>query len=124
VDVSQLETIVTDKGEYLGARKTIAGQPTADLLPDILKNFLLSIPFRKSMRWAAYDLRFARPVHWLLALYDGKTIPLTIEDIESGNTSRGHRFMSPASFAVSGLEDYLKKPKNISLSPIPQKERN
>ncbi|HBJ74537.1 MAG TPA: glycine--tRNA ligase subunit beta [Syntrophaceae bacterium] len=111
VDVSQLETIVTDKGEYLGARKTIAGQPTADLLPDILKNFLLSIPFRKSMRWAAYDLRFARPVHWLLALYDGKTIPLTIEDIESGNTSRGHRFMSPASFAVSGLEDYLKKTK-------------
>jgi glycyl-tRNA synthetase beta chain len=107
MDVSQLETIVTEKGEYLGARKTIAGQPTADLLPEILKSFLLAIPFRKSMRWAAYDLRFARPVHWLLALYGGKVVPLKIEDIESGDTSRGHRFMSPEPFAVSGFEDYL-----------------
>jgi len=107
MEVSQLETIVTEKGEYLGARKTIAGQPTADLLPDILKSFLLAIPFRKSMRWAAYDLRFARPVHWLLALYGGKIVPLKIEDIESGDTSRGHRFMSPEPFAVSGFEDYL-----------------
>lgn len=109
LDVAQLETIVTEKGEYLGARKTIAGQPTKDLLPDILKNFLLAIPFRKSMRWAAYELRFARPIHWLLALYGGSVVPLTIEDIESGNTSSGHRFMSPARFAASDFKDYLVK---------------
>ncbi len=109
LDVSQLEVISTEKGEYLGARKTLAGQPTADLLPDLLKNFMLSIPFRKSMGWAAYDLRFARPVHWLLALYGGTTIPLTIEDIQSSNTSRGHRFMAPAAFEVSSFEEYLAK---------------
>ncbi|HRS82944.1 MAG TPA: glycine--tRNA ligase subunit beta [Smithellaceae bacterium] len=107
--VSELETVTTDKGEYLCARKTIAGQPTADLLPDLLRNFLLSIPFRKSMRWAAYDLRFARPIHWLLALYGGKVVPLKVEDIESGDTSRGHRFMSPEAFSVGGFEDYLAK---------------
>jgi glycyl-tRNA synthetase beta chain len=61
------------------------------------------------MRWAAYDLRFARPIHWLLALYGGKVVPLKVEDIESGNTSRGHRFMSPEAFAVEGYEDYLAK---------------
>jgi len=109
MEVSQLETIVTEKGEYLGARKTIAGQPTTDLLPEILTGFLLGIPFRKSMRWGDYDLRFARPVHWILALYAGKIVPLKIENIESGNLSRGHRFMSPASFTVSGFEDYLTK---------------
>lgn len=109
LEVSQLETVTTDKGEYLCARKTIAGQPTADLLPDLLKSFLPAIPFRKSMRWAAYDLRFARPIHWLLALYGGKVVPLKVEDIESGNTSRGHRFMSPEAFAVEGYEDYLAK---------------
>ena len=109
LEVSQLETITTEKGEYLGARKTIAGQPTKELLPDILKDFMLAIPFRKSMRWANYDLRFARPIHWILALYGGDVVPLKIEDIESGNTSRGHRFMSPASFAVTGFEDYLEK---------------
>jgi len=109
LEVSQLETITTEKGEYLGARKTIAGQPTCEILPDILKDFMLAIPFRKSMRWADYTLRFARPIHWILALYGGKVIPLKIEDIESGNTSCGHRFMSPASVAVTGFEDYLNK---------------
>jgi len=109
LEVSQLETITTDKGEYLGARKTIPGQPTKELLPDILKDFMLSIPFRKSMRWADYTLRFARPVHWILALYGGNIISLKIEDIESGNASQGHRFMSPAPFVVSGFEDYLNK---------------
>ena len=109
LDVSHLETITTEKGEYLGARKTIAGQPTKDLLPDILKEFMLAIPFRKSMRWADYTLRFARPIHWILALYGGEVVPMKIEDIESGNTSCGHRFMSPASFAVTSFEDYLNK---------------
>jgi glycyl-tRNA synthetase beta chain len=112
LEVSQLETIVTEKGEYLGARKTIAGRPTAQELPDILKYFLLSIPFRKSMRWAGYELRFARPVHWLLALYCGNVIPLKIEDIESSNTSRGHRFMNPETFEVSDFADYLNKTRN------------
>ncbi|MGD0279006.1 MAG: glycine--tRNA ligase subunit beta [Smithella sp.] len=109
MDISQLETIVTEKGEYLGSRKTIAGQPTTTLLPEILASFLLAIPFRKSMRWGNYDLRFARPVHWILALYGGNVVPLKIEDIESGNTSRGHRFMNPARFSVNGFEDYLSK---------------
>lgn len=119
LEIAELETVTTDKGEYLCARKTIAGQPTADLLPDILKNFLLSIPFRKSMRWAAYDLRFARPIHWLLALYGGKIVPLKVEDIESGNTSRGHRFMSPEAFAVDGFEDYLAKTRKHFVLPDP-----
>ena len=109
LEVSQLEILVTEKGEYLGARKTITGQPTAALLPEILTGFLLAIPFRKSMRWSNYDLRFARPVHWLLALYSGQVIPIKIEDIVSGNTSCGHRFLSPEPFAVSSFADYLTK---------------
>jgi glycyl-tRNA synthetase beta chain len=109
MEIADLKIIVTEKGEYLGARKTIAGQLTAALLPEILTNFLMAIPFKKSMRWANYDLRFARPIHWLLALYDGNVVPLKIEDIASGNTSCGHRFMSPEPFAVSGFDDYLNK---------------
>ncbi|NLX52099.1 MAG: glycine--tRNA ligase subunit beta [Deltaproteobacteria bacterium] len=109
LDVSRLETITTEKGEYVGARKTVTGRPTAELLPDILRSFLLAIPFRKSMRWGAHELRFARPIHWLVALYAGRIVPLKIEDIESGDASCGHRFMSPGAFPVTGFEDYLKK---------------
>jgi glycyl-tRNA synthetase beta chain len=124
LEVSQLETIITDKGEYLGARKTLAGQPTATLLPAILTSFLLAIPFRKSMRWANYDLRFARPLHWILALYCGNVVPLKIEDIESGNTSRGHRFMSPDAFAVEGFDDYLNKARQnyVIVDPAQRKK--
>ncbi|KAF0158288.1 MAG: glycyl-tRNA synthetase beta chain [Syntrophaceae bacterium] len=123
IEVSQLETIVTEKGEYLGASKTIAGQPTVTLLPEILTSFLLTIPFRKSMRWGNHDLRFARPVHWILALYGGKVVPLKIEDIESGNMSYGHRFMSPASFAVSGFADYLIKTRENFVIADPEERK-
>ena len=124
LEVSQLETIVTDKGEYLGARKTIAGKPTASLLPAILTDFLLAIPFRKSMRWANYDLRFARPLHWILALYAGNVVPLKIEDITSSNTSRGHRFMSPDAFEVTDFENYLNKARQnyVIVDPAVRKE--
>lgn len=123
VEVSELETITTDKGEYLGVRKTITGQPTAGLLPEILTNFMLSIPFRKSMRWGARSLRFARPVHWLVALYGGKVVPFKIEDIESGNTSRGHRFMSPVSFTVNGFSDYLEKARENFVIVDPEERK-
>jgi glycyl-tRNA synthetase beta chain len=107
LDISQLEVISTEKGEYVGARKTLPGRPTKELLPEMIQEFILAIPFRKSMRWANYDLRFARPVHWILAIYQGDVIALKIEDIESGNFSYGHRFMSPGRFTVTGLADYM-----------------
>ena len=109
IDPSELQVIATEKGEYVGARRQVFGRFTEELLPEILKNFVLSIPFKKSMRWADYDLRFARPIHWLLAVYDGKVIPLQMENVSANNKSRGHRFMSPASFAVSDFKDYLSK---------------
>ena len=120
----QLETITTDKGEYLGVRKIIAGRPTFELLPEILKSFMLAIPFRKSMRWGARALRFARPVHWILALYGGRVVPFKIEDIESSNTSRGHRFMSPASFAVESFSDYLQKTRENFVIVDPGERKN
>jgi len=109
LDISELETIVTDKGEYLCARKTIKGVETSTLLPEILVRLITTLPFRKSMRWSDFDLRFARPIHWIVALFGGQVIPLRIENIESGSLSHGHRFMSPVFFEVSNFQDYLVK---------------
>ena len=109
IDLSEIEIVTTDKGEYLCARKRIAGGPVAALLPGLLAGFITDIPFKKSMRWSDLELRFARPIHWLLALYGGEIVPFRVGNIESGNTSRGHRFMSPGPFEVSGFADYLDK---------------
>ncbi|MCL2670100.1 MAG: glycine--tRNA ligase subunit beta, partial [Syntrophaceae bacterium] len=109
ISVHELETVTTDKGEYLCNRKKIIGTATEGLLAPILAKVIAEIPFRKSMRWSDLDFRFARPIHWLLAIFAGRVIPLEIAGIKSGSESYGHRFMSPGAFGVAGLEDYLTK---------------
>ncbi|MDO8784894.1 MAG: glycine--tRNA ligase subunit beta [Syntrophales bacterium] len=109
VDISELTTVTTEKGEHLCARKEISGKETRTILPGILSEFVTSIPFRKSMRWSSLELRFARPIHWILAIYGGQTVPFKLDNIESGNRTCGHRFMSPAYFEVGSMDEYLEK---------------
>ena len=109
MEVSELEIVETPKGKQICARKKIVGEDTKAILTDLLPRFIMSIPFRKSMRWMDLDIRFARPIHWILALFGDDIVPFSIENITSGNTSRGHRFMAPEPFTVAGFEDYLKK---------------
>ena len=124
IDVTVLETVTTEKGEYLCARKKIIGEATEGLLPAILTKVITEIPFRKSMRWSDQEFRFARPIHWILALYDGRIVPFRIANVESGNTSRGHRFMGPDSFPVENLEGYLAGTRNrfVVVDPVERKE--
>jgi glycyl-tRNA synthetase beta chain len=107
--VSELKIVATDKGEYVCAEKEEAGRPTNDLLRDILPRLINGISFRKSMRWKDLDVRFARPVHWIVALYGGEVVPLTFGELASGDLSQGHRFMAPQTFTVAGCDDWLAK---------------
>jgi len=99
----QLQVVATGKGEYLMAVEDVQGQETAVLLPGLLEALVRELVFPKSMRWADYDMAFARPIQWLLALYDGAVIPVNIDGVLCGNTTQGHRFMAPAAFEVSGI---------------------
>jgi glycyl-tRNA synthetase beta chain len=107
VGVESLEVVATDKGEYLCVRKREEGRETCDILSETLPRLITSIPFPKSMRWSGLELRFARPIHWILALFNGEVIPFTLEHITSGPVTRGHRFLHPEPFQVKGLRDYL-----------------
>ncbi len=109
LEVSELEIVETPKGKQLCARKKLTGVDTASILKELLPRFIVSIPFRKSMRWMDLNTRFARPIHWILALFGGEIVPFSIENIASSDESRGHRFMAPEPFKVQGLEDYMKK---------------
>ena len=124
VDFSEIETVTTDKGEYLCVRKTSMGIATRDLMPTMLVKFIASIPFRKSMRWSSYDFRFARPIHWVVALFGGEIVPFSIENITSGRTSYGHRFMSNLPFDITGVEDYLNKTREhfVFVDPTERRE--
>ena len=74
VSFEQLERINTDKGEWLIYKQAVAGQTTATLLPDIIRQSLNNLPIAKRMRWANFDSEFARPVHWSLLLFGEETI--------------------------------------------------
>lgn len=122
--IAELEKVVTDKGEYLCARKKITGEATETLLPAILTKIITTIPFRKSMRWSDQEFRFARPIHWILALFDGRVVPFEIANVPSGNTSRGHRFLCPDPFSVGSLEEYRTKMRDryVIVDPAERKE--
>ncbi|HEY5461088.1 MAG TPA: glycine--tRNA ligase subunit beta, partial [Deferrimonas sp.] len=62
IDVSALTVFPTDRGDYLGFVREEAARPVQEILPKIVSDFLPAIPFKKSMRWADLDVRFARPV--------------------------------------------------------------
>lgn len=124
VAVEQLEVVRKEKGEYVCLRKVEEGAETFTLLPAILTRLISSLSFPKSMRWMDLDIYFARPIHWILALFDGQVLPLQIGNVSSGNLSRGHRFMAPGSFQVKDLGDYLRKLKNsfVIVNPDERKE--
>jgi glycyl-tRNA synthetase beta chain len=109
VTVKDLQVITTDKGEYLSVTKQEQGRPTHELLAELLPKLVTGIPFKKSMRWADLEIRFARPVHWIVALFDGSVIPFSFGPITSGNVSRGHRFMANQPFPVRDFDHYLEE---------------
>ena len=123
VEVSDLTRVETEKGEYLHLSKVVEGRPTVELLPEILPRLIGSLSFRKSMRWKDLDIRFARPMHWIVALYDGAVVPFNYGNLESGNISRGHRFMAPESFEVESAEQYLAAAESRFVIADPAKRR-
>jgi glycyl-tRNA synthetase beta chain len=107
--VEDLQVVSTPKGEYVMLVQEVKGEPTEKLLAGILPDIILSTSFAKSMRWGNGRHTFARPIHWLVAIFGGKVVPFSVGDIKSGSTSKGHRFMNPQSFEVSNFDDYLAK---------------
>jgi glycyl-tRNA synthetase beta chain len=124
VDVSQLELVMTEKGEYVAARKSEKGRDTSELLTEILPRLINAIPFKKSMRWGDLEARFARPVHWIVALFDGSVVPFSFGNIESGSASRGHRFMANSTFPVRDLAHYLEECERHFVIPDPQRRKD
>ncbi|MEK6599053.1 MAG: glycine--tRNA ligase subunit beta, partial [Deltaproteobacteria bacterium] len=122
VKVKDLKIIQTPKGEYICVNKPIKGQKTKDILQNFLPEYISNIGFPKTMRWGDGDVRFARPIHWIVALFGKDIIQFKVGNIKSGAASYGHRFMKPQQFKVTGIEDYLKK-TNAAYVIVDEKER-
>ncbi len=122
ISVEELECIETSKGEYIYIKQQIPGKPTKVVMADALPKLIADIPWPKSMHWGTVDFPFVRPIHWVLALYNGEIILFEVAGVRSGNTTQGHRFMASEVMEVSNVQDYLEKMER-SFVLIDQKER-
>ena len=108
VSPDELQVKQTGKGEYVVVSRHQAGISTVDILSGVLADLIQDIPFPKSMRWGSLKVTFARPIHWIVALLGQEVVPCTYGNVTSGNTSYGHRFMSPGPFEVTEIDGYVE----------------
>ena len=106
ITVEQAERIATDKGEWLVHRAKIKGQPTKNLLNDIVANALAKLPIPKLMRWADKTVQFIRPVHTVTMLLGDELIEGEILGVASARTIRGHRFLGEKEFDIQHADQY------------------
>ncbi|MFI8493378.1 glycine--tRNA ligase subunit beta [Peribacillus butanolivorans] len=90
--------------EYAHVNKFIKGQPTSQLLSE-LQEIISGMTFPKNMRWANQDLRFVRPIKWLIALFGNEVVPFSIVDVETGRETKGHRFLGEVAM-IEAPEQY------------------
>ncbi|UKH07784.1 glycine--tRNA ligase subunit beta [Actinobacillus pleuropneumoniae] len=107
ISVEQAERLATDKGEWLVHRAVIEGQPTKNLLVDIISRSLANLPIPKMMRWGDKTEQFVRPVHTVTLFFGGELIEGEILGVKIANVVRGHRFLGEREFTISHADEYL-----------------
>lgn len=98
-----------DGTEYIYATLKETGEDTEKILCDVLGEIVKAVVFPKSMRWGGKNMRFVRPIRWLLALMNDRVVPVNMEGIVASNKTVGHRFLGAKSIEVTSIEDYLAK---------------
>ncbi len=106
IEVEQAERLVTDKGEWLIHRATVAGQATKQLIAAMTTTALAGLPIPKLMRWGAERTQFVRPVHTLCLLLGGELVAGEVLGLQSARILRGHRFMGEAQFEIEHADQY------------------
>jgi len=94
------------KGQFYVAVIDKEGQATTDIIAQVVAKVVHGFPWQKSMRWGAGRLKWVRPLHSILCVFDGSAVPFSLEGITSDVISYGHRFLAPASFKVKDFSDY------------------
>lgn len=106
VDIQDLITIHTEKGDYIGYENTVQGQHINQILPNIFQQALDNLPIAKRMRSGASKEEFVRPVQWVVLMADDQVIPAHIQGHNTDKKTRGHRFHAPDFIDIPHVNDY------------------
>lgn len=112
VAVADLEIRPTEKGDFVFVKKQIIGQPTAEILQALVPEWITTLEGKRFMRWADGDLKFPRPIRWLVTLLENELLPVTLingsQGCRSDRHSQGHRVLHPEAIAILTATDYVK----------------
>ncbi|MEL7564930.1 MAG: glycine--tRNA ligase subunit beta [Dehalobacterium sp.] len=122
VNVEELTVKETPAGKYVFATKKSTGQPAETVLPGIMLNIIHKLYFPKPMRWGDLEMRFARPLRWMVALFGSEVLDVEIEGLKAGRESRSHRFLGSGAIELAGPEQYIPKLKE-NYCIVDQEER-
>jgi glycyl-tRNA synthetase beta chain len=121
VALDSLEIKETDKGLFVFIQKKISGLPTSDILQELVPQWIGKLEGRRFMRWGDGDLRFPRPIRWLVSLIDDDILPLEISNgsttLTSGNISCGHRILHPEPVVINHAGGYLETLRQAYIEP-------
>jgi len=128
--LDQAEKRDSGKGEFWFAIIKKKGGPTAEALPGIIETAMKALPWPKSMKWGSGTLQWVRPLHGIIALFDGKVLAGEIAPsgqmapVKFGDSTRGHRFLSKGEIKVAGFADYVAKLRaaHVVLDPAERKK--
>lgn len=124
INTSALTIKLKGKGEYVVAVIEEKGIETKSVLAEVVKKIILSLHFPKAMRWGDSSLAFVRPIHWIVSLFGTETLHVERDGIKSGNMTRGHRFLSPASFQIKQISSYMSLLENNFVILDQEKRKN
>ncbi|CCO09109.1 glycine--tRNA ligase subunit beta [Desulforamulus hydrothermalis] len=110
--------------EYLYALKQEEGRPAAQVLADICPALVTGLHFPKPMRWGSGELRFARPIRWLLALFGQEVVPFELAGLTADRFTYGHRFLSGGPLEVLNPADYFAKIRAAYVLVDPVERKN
>ncbi len=105
----QLRIEKTPKGDVYLAVIARAGRATAEVLSEVLPEAFAKLPWPKSMRFPGSAVRWVRPLHAIIATFDGEIVPFEFAGVKSGNVTFGHRFLSNGPIEVRRFDDYAEK---------------
>ncbi len=109
---------------YIMIDKETRGRPTPELLAELLPKLIQKLSFPRPMYWQQKEVRFARPIRWLLALYGNHPVHFNYAGVEAGRATYGHRFLAPGPFNVDSADHYFKVlvDKYVVVDPLKRRE--
>ena len=125
--VEDLEVRSTDKGDFVFVQQKIVGRPATEILTDLVPEWIFGLEGKRLMRWGNGDVRFSRPIRWLVALLDDAVLPIVLDNgaerVSSDCWSQGHRVLHPDVVRISQAEQYLEKLRSASVEADPEQRR-